>query len=65
MLIYGKKTKIFLMLARLTRDERGVTLVEYGIGITIAVFIGTGVFFTVLGGDISGAMGAAGAAMPN
>jgi pilus assembly protein Flp/PilA len=45
-------------------DERGVTLVEYGIAIALAVTLGAGAL-TLLGGEIGVAMGAAGTAMPN
>lgn len=45
-------------------DERGVTLVEYGIAIALAVTLGTGALLT-LGGEIGGAMGAAGTQMPD
>ena len=51
------------LFARLRRDERGVTLVEYGIAIGLAVAIGIGAL-TVLSNDISGAMSTAGSAMP-
>lgn len=54
-------TKLFI---RLHQDERGVTLVEYGIAIALAVTLGTGAL-TLLGGEIGTAMGAAGAQMPN
>lgn len=49
---------------RLLNDEKGVTLVEYGIALSIALGVGATVY-TTLSGDISGAMGAAGLAMPN
>ncbi|MBY6139532.1 hypothetical protein KUV26_08820 [Leisingera daeponensis] len=52
------------MLSKLRRDERGVTLVEYGIAIALAVGVGTAAL-TALSGDITTAMGVAGAAMPN
>lgn len=45
------------------RDERGVTLVEYGIAIALAVVVGTGAL-SVLAGEINGATVAAGNAMP-
>ena len=45
-------------------DERGVTLVEYGIAIALAVTLGAGAL-TLLGGEIGVAMGAAGTQMPN
>jgi len=49
---------------RFIKDERGVTLVEYGIALTLAVTFGAAALVT-LGGEIGGATGAAGAAMPN
>lgn len=48
----------------LRRDESGVTLVEYGIAIALAVGLGTAAL-TTLGGEIGGAMTAAGTAMPD
>jgi len=44
-------------------DERGVTLVEYGIAISLAVALGT-VALLALSNDIGNAMGNAGAQMP-
>jgi len=38
---YRPITTIARLLARLLRDERGVTLVEYGIAITLVVVLGT------------------------
>ena len=52
--------KLFI---RLRHDDKGVTLVEYGVAVALAVFVGTGAL-ALLGGDITGAMGAAGAVMP-
>lgn len=43
--------------------EDGVTLVEYGIAVALAVAVGT-VALTNLASDISGAMSSAGAKMP-
>ncbi|MCE6970010.1 Flp family type IVb pilin [Cereibacter sphaeroides] len=37
------------------RDEEGVTLVEYGIAIVLAITVGTGALIG-LGGDINGQM---------
>lgn len=51
------------LIARLRYDERGVTLVEYGIAIGLAVAIGAGAL-QLLSTDISDAMSAAGSAMP-
>jgi Flp pilus assembly pilin Flp len=48
---------------RLRNDERGVTLVEYGIAIALAITLGAGALMA-LAGDIGGAMQAAGGAMP-
>ncbi len=49
---------------RFRRDEKGVTLVEYGIAIALAVTLGT-TALTALGGEIGGAMTAAGNEMPD
>ncbi|MCV6824442.1 MULTISPECIES: Flp family type IVb pilin [Halocynthiibacter] len=49
---------------RLRHDDEGVTLVEYGIAIALAVTLGVGAL-TTLGGEIGTAMGAAGTQMPN
>lgn len=54
-------TKLFI---RLRYDERGVTLVEYGIAIALAVGLGT-LALTNLGTEIGNAMTAAGNEMPN
>ena len=45
-------------------DTRGVTLVEYGIAIALAVLVGS-VTLAALGGEIGTALGVAGTAMPN
>lgn len=55
---------ILKTLVALRHDERGVTLVEYGIALSIALGIGA-IVYTTLAGDISGAMTAAGSAMPD
>ncbi|NSY39054.1 Flp family type IVb pilin [Leisingera sp. ANG59] len=52
------------MLSKLRGDERGVTLVEYGIAIALAVALGTAALDR-LGDDVEDAMDAAGAEMPN
>ncbi|MCB4456552.1 Flp family type IVb pilin [Leisingera sp. McT4-56] len=52
------------MLSQLRGDERGVTLVEYGIAIALAVALGTAALDR-LGDDVEEAMDAAGAEMPN
>ncbi len=48
---------------RLRHNDEGVTLVEYGIAIALAVGLGTAAL-TLLGTEIGAAMGAAGTAMP-
>ncbi len=48
---------------RFKHDEKGVTLVEYGVALTLAVTFGAAAL-TLLGGDIGTAMGAAGDNMP-
>ncbi|MCA0272131.1 MAG: Flp family type IVb pilin [Proteobacteria bacterium] len=45
------------------KDDDGVTLVEYGVAVALAVAVGIGAL-TLLAGDITGALGAAGAVMP-
>ena len=49
---------------QLKSDEEGVTLVEYGIAIALAVALGTA-GLSSLGDEISDGMTAAGAQMPN
>jgi len=49
-------------LARFRKDEKGVTLVEYGIAIVLAVAVGTAAL-TTLADDISDSMGRAGGCM--
>ncbi len=44
-------------------NDEGVTLVEYGVAVALAVAVGTGGLLA-LGGDINGALAAAGLAMP-
>ena len=39
--------------SRFARDERGVTLVEYGVGVTLAVVVGI-TLLTALGSGING-----------
>ena len=51
------------LLARFRKDERGVTLVEYGVAVALAVLVGAGAL-TTLNNEIDGAATAAGAAMP-
>lgn len=52
------------MLSKLRGDERGVTLVEYGIAIALAVALGTAALDN-LATDVGDSMDAAGACMPN
>lgn len=52
------------MLSQLRGDERGVTLVEYGIAIALAVALGTAAL-TDLSDEIEDGMVAAGAEMPD
>lgn len=54
---------IATLLGRFRRDEKGVTLVEYGIAIALAVTLGAGAL-GFLAGDIGTAMGVAGDRMP-
>ncbi len=49
---------------RLRKDEEGVTLVEYGIALTLALALGTAAL-QYLASDVQGSMDAAGAAMPD
>ncbi|KIC08757.1 hypothetical protein RA19_17880 [Leisingera sp. ANG-M1] len=53
-----------MMLSRLRRDERGVTLVEYGIAIALAVTLGTAAL-NGLATNVGDAMTAAGNEMPD
>ena len=52
------------LLVLLSKDQRGVTLVEYGIAITLAVMLGAAAFGT-LAGEVGGAITAAGSRMPD
>ena len=56
--------KLLSLWIRLRHDDEGVTLVEYGVAVALAVAVGT-VALSALGGNISVAMGLAGGAMPN
>ena len=49
------KTFLKKTFARLMKDEKGVTLVEYAIALTLAVTVGTDALLT-LGGDVDGQM---------
>ena len=55
--------KLLNLVARFRQDDEGVTLVEYGVAVALAVALGIGAL-TLLAGDVEGAMGAAGAVMP-
>lgn len=54
--------KLLNVVARFRRDDEGVTLVEYGVAVALAVFVGTGALVT-LGGSVETSMGNAGTAM--
>ncbi len=51
-------------LGRFRRDEKGVTLVEYGIALALAVGLGTAALGS-LGDEVGDAMTAAGNEMPS
>lgn len=51
-------SKLTSLFARFSRDEKGVTLVEYGIALILAIAVGT-TALTELGGAVSGKMGVA------
>jgi len=55
--------KIRPVLSRLAKDEEGVTLVEYGIAIGLAVAVGAPTL-VALAGTINGSMTQAGGTMP-
>jgi pilus assembly protein Flp/PilA len=55
--------KLLTLWIRFRHDDEGVTLVEYGVAVALAVAVGTGAL-TLLGTDITDAMGAAGVVMP-
>ena len=42
-------TKVTSFLSRFRRDEEGVTLVEYGVAIVLAIAVGTGALITLSG----------------
>jgi len=50
------RTSIKSLFARFRSDERGVTLVEYGIALVLAIFVGTAAL-TDLGTAVDGQMG--------
>ena len=56
------RATILKLLSRFRRDDAGVTLVEYGIALTLAVIVGT-VALTTLANDVTGEMGEASAIM--
>lgn len=51
-------SKLTSLFARFSRDEKGVTLVEYGSALILAIAVG-GVALTNLGTAVSGKMGVA------
>ena len=55
--------KLLSLWIRLRHDDEGVTLVEYGVAVALAVAVGTGALLA-LSGNITAAMNAAGAVMP-
>ena len=55
--------KLMTLWIRFRHDDEGVTLVEYGVAVALAVTVGT-VALIALSGNITAAMGLAGAAMP-
>ena len=55
--------KLLNLWIRLRHDDEGVTLVEYGVAVALAVAVGTGALLA-LSGNITAAMNAAGAVMP-
>ena len=55
--------KLMTLWIRFRDDDEGVTLVEYGVAVALAITVGT-VAMLALAGNISAAMDAAGALMP-
>jgi pilus assembly protein Flp/PilA len=55
--------KMLSLWIRFRHDDEGVTLVEYGVAVAVAVGVGTFAVLTLVPG-ITGAMGAAVAVMP-
>ncbi|MGV8988941.1 MAG: Flp family type IVb pilin [Cypionkella sp.] len=55
--------KLLNLWIRFQHDDEGVTLVEYGIALTLAVAVGTTALLA-LGGSVSAYMGKAAALMP-
>ena len=56
--------KLRALFRRLASDTRGVTLVEYGIAIALAILLGA-TAFSLLADEIAVALGLAGSRMPN
>ena len=56
------RATILKLLGRFRRCDAGVTLVEYGIALTLAVIVGT-LALTTLANDVTGEMGQASAIM--
>ena len=56
--------KLTLLVAGLLKDQRGVTLVEYGIAIALAIGVGS-LTLGALAGEINAAVAAAGTEMPD
>ena len=54
------RATILKLLSRFRRSDAGVTLVEYGIALTLAVLVGT-LALTTLAGDVTTEMGQASA----
>ncbi|WP_170476451.1 Flp family type IVb pilin [Ruegeria arenilitoris] len=50
--------KLYVMMKTLARDERGATIVEYGVALTIVTAIAVATL-TALGGDVNGQFTAA------
>ncbi len=50
------------LMARFSRDEKGATLVEYGIAVVLAVIVGTGGLIT-MANQVNNNMGASQSAM--
>lgn len=55
--------KLLSLWVRFQHDDEGVTLVEYGVAVALAVALGTGALLA-LSDSVGGAMNAAGTVMP-
>jgi len=55
--------KAYFFLQRLVANERGLTLPEYGIGLALAIGLGT-LALSNLAGEVAGSMNEAGSLMP-